>query len=243
MGLNIYNEEYYLDIINNESYFEFTDGKKIKFDYLGSIELIVGPMRSGKSEELIRKLTRQKHANYKVIALKPDKDDRNLSSSSEEELNDLSSSIESRSKGVFPAIKVSNILDKELLENCIDNYDVIGIDEAQFIDNLYIFCQLMANLGKIIFVSGLNSDFKQRSFNNIDLLIPLVENIIYLDAICASCPINKGRTAHFSIVADFDVFNSISDNILIGDNVYKTVCRSCLAKYKHKLSKHKSELN
>jgi len=43
----------------------------------------------------------------------------------------------------------------------IKKFDVIGIDEGQFFDDLVEFSESCANEGKIVIISALNSDFKK----------------------------------------------------------------------------------
>ena len=61
--------------------------------------------------------------------------------------------------------------------------EVIGIDEAQFFDDLYEFIITIEPLGKIIIVSGLDGDFKRRPIGQILQIIPLCDEVVKLHAL------------------------------------------------------------
>ena len=63
----------------------------------------------------------------------------------------------------------------EQVDNIIQDYDVVCIDEVQFYPDSSIFCDKWANQGKIVEASGLNGDFKRQPFEQISKLIPLAD--------------------------------------------------------------------
>jgi thymidine kinase len=121
-----------------------------------SLEVITGCMFSGKTEELIRKLTRQRIAGRNVVLFKPKIDNRY----SEKE-------VVAHSGISFEAIQVIN---SEHLYSHLDDgkkgYEVIGIDEVQFFDDGVIdFCvRYGIEVGRILIVSGLNMNSKGEPF-------------------------------------------------------------------------------
>ena len=135
----------------------------------GWIELICGPMFSGKTEELIRRLRRSLIAKKKVIIFKPYTDNRYSENK-----------IVTHDNNQYDAIKCEKLQD---IEKLINDYEVICIDEIQFYSDAAEYCDKWANNDKIIEVCGLNGDYKRESFEQISLLIPIVENITFLTAI------------------------------------------------------------
>lgn len=114
----------------------------------GFIEAIVGPMFSGKSEELIRRIKRAQIAKQKVQVFKPAIDDRysidKVVSHNGTNINAIS------------VVKASEII--ELLE---EDTEVIAIDEIQFFDHSIVdVVREIADLGKRVICAGLDMDFR-----------------------------------------------------------------------------------
>jgi len=176
---------------------------------IGNIQLIIGPMYSGKSTELIRRLKRYKIAKKKIILFKHTKDDRfeinNVCTHDKEKLEAFN----------FESLK---LIPNDLLEFV----DVIGIDEGQFFSDIVEFSDDMANKGKIIIISALNGSFKKEPFEVIANLIPIVDEILNLSAVCMIC----GKDAHFS-----KRITDENETVLIGGlDKYISVCRNCFLK-------------
>ena len=136
---------------------------------MGSINLIIGPMYSGKTTELIRRFRRHKIGNKNCILIKYINDNRY----NEEKIS-------THDNITIEAVKCSLL---EELDKVIKIYDVICIDEIQFYKDASFYCDKWANEGKIIEACGLNGDYKRKPFEQISLLIPMIENITYLNAI------------------------------------------------------------
>ena len=138
----------------------------------GKIEVICGSMFSGKTEELIIRIVEAKLNRLQVIVFKPTKDSRNP--------NDK---IVSRSKAKIKAKSIGN--SKEILSKKYSNFDVIGIDEAQFFDmDLVDVCNSIANQGKRVIVSGLDMDYSGKPFGPMPYLMACADEITKLHAIC-----------------------------------------------------------
>lgn len=172
----------------------------------GWMEVIVGSMFSGKTEELIRRVKRAKIANQKTVIYKASVDTRydNVKVVSHDD-----NSIQS-----IPVKSSHDIWEKTTDE------EVIGIDEAQFFDEgLPKVCFELANLGKRIIIAGLDMDFKGRPFGPIPNLMAQAEYVTKVHAICMDC----GNLAQFS--------HRISENdslVLVGEtDQYKPLCRTC----------------
>lgn len=172
----------------------------------GWIEVIVGSMFSGKTEELIRRLKRAEIAKLRVEIFKPQIDTRY---SEEDVVSHDKSTIRST-----PVTSSQNIL---LLAN---NMDVIGIDEAQFFDDgLVEACNKLANKGMRVIVAGLDMDFQGKPFGPIPKLLATAEYITKVHAICVRC----GNLAQFS--------HRLSDSeklVVLGEtDIYEPLCRNC----------------
>ncbi len=148
----------------------------------GWIEVIVGSMFSGKSEELIRRLRRAQIARQKVQVFKPKIDNRY----SVEEIASHSG-----------MTHVSNpvMTAKELMAQIKDETEVVGIDEGQFFDREIIEAvNELANSGKRVIVAGLDQDYTGKPFEPMPQLLSIAEFITKTHAICVRC----GNTANYS---------------------------------------------
>ena len=111
----------------------------------GWVEVICGPMFSGKTEELIRRLKRAKIASKKVAIFKPMVDMRY---SADDVVSHDSSSI--------PSIRLNRAM--EIMEYMADA-EVIAVDEVQFFDDKIVdVIQYLAYKGKRIIAAGLDMD-------------------------------------------------------------------------------------
>lgn len=169
--------------------------------------LITGPMFSGKSTELSRQIRRHHIAGKKCLSLKYEKDIR---------FSDTHVMTHDGIKLNLRTILVSH-LNKEIENICLE-YDVISIDECQFMKGLTHFCDKLANKGKTIICAGLDADFNRNVFLETTSLIPKCEDIIKLKAVC-KC----GKDASFSkIKIKSDTIEHIG-----GSEIYESVCRIC----------------
>ena len=173
---------------------------------MGWIEVVCGPMFSGKSEELIRRLRRAEIAKLKVAIFKPAIDDRYASGH-----------IVSHSEQRLPSIPVSS--SAEILARAKDA-DVVGVDEAQFFDNdLVDVCQQLADDGKRVIVAGLDQDYRGKPFEPIPQLLATAEYITKTLAICIQCGNPASRTQRLS---------KDSERVVVGAaDIYEARCRFC----------------
>ena len=141
----------------------------------GWIEVIVGSMFSGKSEELIRRLRRAQIARQKVQIFKPAIDTRY---SDDHIVSHSEMRIESR------AVEGS----RQLLDAVEPETEVIGIDEGQFFDqDLPAVCDTLADRGKRVIVAGLDQDYLGKPFEPMPQLLAIAEYITKTHAICMVC--------------------------------------------------------
>jgi thymidine kinase len=174
---------------------------------MGWIEVIVGPMFSGKSEELIRRLRRAEIARQRVQIFKPAIDQRYA----ENEIVSHSG-LGMRSDSVQGAA--------EILEKVEPRTEVIGIDEAQFLGEALIdVCTKLADAGKRVIVSGLDTDYLGRPFEPMPRLLAVAEEITKLLAICVRCGNPAVNTQR--LVA--------SENLIVvgAAGMYEARCRRC----------------
>ena len=142
---------------------------------LGWIEVVCGPMFSGKSEELIRRLRRAGIARQRVQIFKPGIDNR-YSADHIVSHSDL----KIRSQAVRDSADIEAQLDLRT--------EVIGIDEAQFLGmELVDFVVRLADMGKRIIIAGLDTDYLGRPFHPIPELLAVADEITKTLAICMQC--------------------------------------------------------
>jgi thymidine kinase len=172
----------------------------------GWIEVVCGSMFSGKTEELIRRLKRAKIAKQRVEIFKPAIDKR---------YDDISVvSHDSNSITSTPVENASSIL---LLANEVD---VVGIDEAQFMDMEIIdVCNQLANKGIRVIVAGLDMDFLGKPFGPMPALMSIAEYITKVHAVCVQC----GNLANHSHRITLE-----KNLVLLGEkDSYEPLCRDC----------------
>ncbi len=180
---------------------------KTRQNSAGWIEVIVGSMFSGKSEELIRRLRRAQIARQKVQVFKPKIDDRY----SIEQIASHSG-MTHVSKPVMTA--------KEILAQIEPDTQVIGIDEGQFFDMEIINAvNELANSGKRVIIAGLDQDYTGKPFEPMPQLLSIAEFITKTHAICVKC----GNTANYSQ----RTFES-NERVEVGaSGKYEARCRKC----------------
>jgi len=175
--------------------------------HVGWLEVICGPMFSGKSEELIRRLRRSLIARRRVQVFKPKLDNRY---SSEE--------IVSHSELRIPSQTVTTA--REILELVGARTEVVGIDEANFLGtDLVEAANRLADLGKQVIIAGLDTDYLGRPFEPIPALLALGESITKTLAICIQC----GGPAKYT-----QRLVESSELIVVGaTGLYEARCRRC----------------
>jgi thymidine kinase len=148
----------------------------------GWIEVICGPMFSGKSEELIRRLRRAQIARLPLQAFKPRIDDRYHAAK-----------IVSHSAVSIDAVPAD---DSSQIAGWIrTDTRVVGIDEAQFFDaGIVDLAERLANQGLRVLVAGLDQDYTSRPFDPMPQLCALAESVTKVLAICARCGAPAGRS-------------------------------------------------
>lgn len=174
------------------------------------MELIFGPMFSGKSTELIRRCQRLQSIGKKVIIINSTKDTR---------CGDM---IQTHDKKEMIALKLDKLIDlvdkKEFNE-----IEVIAIDEAQFFEDLLDMAKKFTfDYDKEVIICGLDGDFNQHKFGQIIDLIPLSTKVDKLSGYCGLC--NNKTEGQFTIRTTDN-----NSQELIGDSdIYICVCKNHL---------------
>ena len=175
----------------------------------GRIEVVCGSMFSGKTEELIRRMKRAKFARQSVVIFKPAIDTRY----SEED-------VVSHDKNSIPSTPIDSSGSILLLSSGID---VVGIDEAQFLDDgLISVCNDLANRGIRVIVAGLDMDYKGIPFGPMPGLCAIADEVTKVHAICVKCG-NLAYVSHRLVNNDH--------RVLLGEKEeYEPLCRDCYQK-------------
>lgn len=183
----------------------------------GFLELVVGPMFSGKSEELIRRATRALIAKQRVQVFKPAIDTR---------YDDLHDGVvvASHDGRTLAAEAVRDV--EGLREALASDTQVVAVDEAQFFfHDLVPLATDLAEAGKRVIIAGLDLDFRAEPFGPVPELLARAESVTKLTAVCVRCGAAATRTqrligghpAHFN-----------DPVILVGAaESYEPRCRAC----------------
>lgn len=177
----------------------------------GSIEVIVGCMSSGKSEELIRRLRRATIARQGTIVFKPAHDVRTDKVT-----------IASRDGKTYGAVTVARAADIPGLVD--DGHCVVGIDEAQFFDpGIVAVANALVDRGIRVIVAGLDTDFRGEPFGVVPHLMAVADSVTKLQAVCVRC----GQPAVRSQILIVPSADLASPDFVGGDEKYEARCRDC----------------
>lgn len=148
----------------------------------GAVEVIVGSMFSGKTDELIRRLRRATIAKQKVQVFKPAIDDRFGETK-----------VTSHAGNDFDAFPIRSAA--QILDHLDNDTTVVAVDEAQFFDlEIVQIIQRMADDGMRVIAAGLDTDFRGEPFGPIPTLMAQAERVDKLHAICMVCAEEASRT-------------------------------------------------
>ena len=174
---------------------------------VGWIEVICGPMFSGKSEELIRRLRRAQIARQPVQVFKPRIDDRYHAEQ-----------IVSHSAHAIDAEPVEGSV--ELVRAVRPDTRVVGIDEAQFFDaGIVEAAERLAGGGARVVLAGLDQDYTGKPFEPMPQLMAIAEYVTKTLAICSRCGAPAGRSQRLA---------ATGERVLVGAvEAYEARCRRC----------------
>lgn len=185
--------------------------------FSGSIKLYVGPMFSGKTSIILDEYMRYSIGKKKCLFVKYCDDNRYTDSYTHDKKYQFNTT--NNIKTMPNGTDFNEVVCKYLYEidNIVNNFDVILIDEVQFFKDNYIFCEKWANQGLIIRAAGLISTYERKIFNGMEKLIPKVEQIEFKYAVCE----NSGKNAEFTS----RITDSNEEIIIAGADVYKPTDR------------------
>jgi len=144
----------------------------------GHIELVIGPMFAGKSNELLRRVSYYESQGLTVAIVKSNKDDRYSAS------HVVTHDGFKKECHAVPSLTAF----RETWMTLYTAADVIAIDEAQFFPDLKEFCTFAADHDdKRLVLAGLDGDFLRRKFGQVLDLVPLADKVTKLTAICRYC--------------------------------------------------------
>lgn len=175
----------------------------------GEIHVIVGPMFAGKTTTLLRRVQSERSNGRSVAIIKSNKDTRYGLDS-----------IVTHDGVKLPCWALADLSSfrKKVGLEAYAQIDVIGIDEAQFFEDLYDFCRKAADHdGKTVIVAGLDGDYLRRSFGSVLDIIPLADSVTKLTARCELC----GKKAFFTLRKTQET----QTEIIGGPDIYMPVCR------------------
>jgi thymidine kinase len=174
----------------------------------GYLELILGPMYSGKTTRLIEHYRAYKFIGKKIVVINYSLDTRYS--------NTMLSS--------HDRCEIPCVFDNHLSKNLWIDADVVLINEGQFFNDLVpAVIDMVETYGKTVHICGLDGDFRRQRFGTILELIPYSNKVEKLSAFCGNC--KDGTPAIFS----YRVTNE-SEQVVIGSDNYVPLCRSCYKK-------------
>lgn len=173
--------------------------------FSGSVEVVCGPMFSGKTEELIRRVKRAQIAKQRVQIFKPAMDTRY----SEEE-------VVSHSSLTIKAEPVETAVD--ILVRLKDSTRVVAIDEIQFFDEAIVtVVTKLAARGCRVICAGLDLDYRAQPFGPIPQLLAIADEVTKIHAICTVCGSPAVRSQRLS---------KSKEQVLLGEtDAYEARCR------------------
>lgn len=182
----------------------------------GKLELIIGPMFSGKSTELIRKIRLLNQIGKPILVIKPTIDIRY------NQTKITSHNYESADCIVLDTLS-------QLNESELPKYDTIIVDEGQFFSDLTdTVINWLNNFNINIIIGGLDGDFQRKPFDNILQLIPHSNKCNKLNSLCSVC--KDGTEAPFT----FRLTESMDKVLVGGSELYIPLCRKHFNEYQNK---------
>lgn len=174
--------------------------------YAGSIEVVCGPMFSGKTEELIRRVKRAQIAKLKVQIFKPAIDNRYHNTD-----------VVSHSSLSMEAVAVRDSI--ELLTKVMDSTRIVAIDEVQFFDkDIVTVVSKLARRGCRVICAGLDQDSSGQPFGPLPHLLAIADMVDKVHAICTVCGSHATKS--------YRKASHVKDQVLVGESdLYEARCR------------------
>ena len=179
------------------------------------LEVVCGPMFSGKTEELIRRIRRVEYARRRAIVFKPEIDQRYS--------KDMIVSHSDQKISSVPVPNVDRI--RSYLGSAQQPFHVVGLDEVQFFDNDVIYlCEDLVRSGIRVIAAGLCEDYLGRPFGPMPELLAHADIVTKLWAVCMSCGAPASKSQRISKAGQ----KTDDTQVLVGAaSVYEARCRGC----------------
>ena len=180
---------------------------KYNAEKCGYLKVLLGPMFSGKTTELMRIYNNHKSCGIPCCIINHTSDTRYH----KEKMGNHNGVL-------LPCYNYKNLVDSIEL---VALYDIFLINEGQFFEDLYDVVNILVNLHKKkVYVAGLDGDFKRRKFGQMLDIISLADDVIKLKSICINCKKKDGIFTHR--------LSNEQQQILVGSsNNYTSLCRHC----------------
>ena len=175
----------------------------------GYLEIIIGPMFSGKTSKLLEVYKQCKYCNISVVVIDHSSDTRYTDTM-----------LSTHDRQMIPCIQTSSLAEAWRADACVQAADVVLINEGQFFDELYQVVVEMLDASKKIYISGLDGDFQRKKFGQILDLVPMCDKVSKLKSLCGVC--KNGQPAIFSKRTTTETTQT-----LVGVSNYTPVCRKC----------------
>ena len=172
----------------------------------GYLELILGPMFSGKTSKLLELHKQYTFCNIPITVINYAGDTRyhNTMMSNHDNI-------------MIPCIQTTKLIE---IQNDIKSADVVLINEGQFFEDLVSSVEIMLKDKKIVYICGLDGDFERKKFGGMIDLIPLCDKVTKLNSMCNLC--KDGSPGIFSLRLTEE-----KEQLVIGSTNYIPVCRHC----------------
>lgn len=179
----------------------------------GEITVITGGMCSGKSSELLRQLRREEIASRRVIRFSPAADTRSVGL------------IRARDGVQHAALLLGQ--PSELLQAApVDQFDVVGIDEVQFLPHAIVAAVLeLSRRGQRVILAGLDTDFRGEPFGAVPHLLTIADHRHHLKAICVRCHAEATRSQR--LIKGAPAPYEAQVYLPGGEDTYEARCRNC----------------
>jgi thymidine kinase len=179
----------------------------------GYLEIIIGPMFSGKTSALLDVYKKCKFCNISVSIINHSLDKRYHETM-----------LSSHDQIMAPCLQATELnelwLNEDTETNVLRKSDVILINEGQFFSDLYEVVVDMLSHKKKVYISGLDGDFERKKFGAILDLIPLCDKVTKLTSLCSKC--KNGTHGIFSMRLTTEKTQTV-----VGSENYIPVCRNC----------------
>lgn len=178
-----------------------------------SLDILLGPMFAGKSSTLLSLVARHAAIGNPVLVIKHSSDTRYENSDAFVVTHDKRRAM----------CCSTDTLDTPIIRDAVRTHQVIIVDEAQFFQGLVPFAKhVVDDLGKSLYLIGLDGDFHREPFGDLLQCIPLADRIQKLTAFCHGCA--DGTPGIFTSRRN----RSSDEQVIVGgSDLYETLCRTC----------------